>query len=183
MTHTCSVCSCSYTDDEGGIEGNFGMLPVNFCPTCFSCMCDMAAQYLDIGIDGESNPQHDELIQRLRGHNTVVINAQYGGFGLSRDAQLVYLERSGINYTLVDRQDQLSNKRYGPIILVNGKHWYDKDIKRNDPVLVSLVEELGSRSWGEHAQLKLVKVPAEVEWQIDEYDGREWVSERHRTWN
>jgi hypothetical protein len=44
--HTCNVCSCEYTDDEGGIQGYFGMLPVSFCPTCFSSMCDMASQFI-----------------------------------------------------------------------------------------------------------------------------------------
>jgi hypothetical protein len=44
--HRCSVCSCDYTDDEGGIQGYFGILPVSFCPTCFSCMCDMANQFI-----------------------------------------------------------------------------------------------------------------------------------------
>ncbi len=47
VDHKCSVCSCDYTDDEGGIQGYFGILPVSFCPTCFSCMCDMASQFLE----------------------------------------------------------------------------------------------------------------------------------------
>jgi hypothetical protein len=45
-SHRCNVCSCDYTDDEGGIQGYFGVLPVSFCPTCFSCMCDMAGQFI-----------------------------------------------------------------------------------------------------------------------------------------
>jgi hypothetical protein len=81
--YNCSVCSCKFTEDEGGIDGYFGILPVHFCPTCFSSMCDMAAQYLDIGEDGESNPDHEALIQHLRGYRDIVINAQHGGFGLS----------------------------------------------------------------------------------------------------
>ncbi len=39
----CNVCSCTYTD-EGGVQGYFGMIPVSFCPTCFSSMCDMVQQ-------------------------------------------------------------------------------------------------------------------------------------------
>ena len=181
--HQCSVCSCEYTNDEGGVEGNFGILPVSFCPTCFSCMCDMAAQYFDIGDDGESNPQHDELIEHLRGHRDIVINAQHGGFGLSRDAQIAYLERTGTPYTTIPRDDRYSNDRWGPHILVNGTHWYDRNIVRDDPVLVTLVQELGPASWGEHAKLRIVRIPADVTWQIDEYDGQEWVAEQHRTWN
>ena len=42
--HKCSVCSCEFTEDEGGILGFFGMLPVAFCPFCFSSMCDMVDQ-------------------------------------------------------------------------------------------------------------------------------------------
>jgi hypothetical protein len=45
--HKCSVCSSDFTDDEGGIQGYFGMLPVAFCPTCYSCMLDMAGQILN----------------------------------------------------------------------------------------------------------------------------------------
>jgi hypothetical protein len=44
--HRCNVCSCNYTDEESGVEGYFGMLPVAFCPTCFSSMCDMVQQFM-----------------------------------------------------------------------------------------------------------------------------------------
>lgn len=50
--HVCSVCSCDYTDDEGGILGYFGILPVAFCPFCFSSMCDMVEQMM--GYDEET---------------------------------------------------------------------------------------------------------------------------------
>ena len=42
--HTCSICSCSYSDDEGGIQGYIGMLPASFCPTCLSGVIDMVQQ-------------------------------------------------------------------------------------------------------------------------------------------
>ena len=42
---TCTICSAEYDiAEEGGIEGNFGILPVAFCPTCTSCMYDMVRQ-------------------------------------------------------------------------------------------------------------------------------------------
>jgi hypothetical protein len=44
--HTCNVCTSEYSEDEGGVEGYFGILPVQFCPTCFASMIDMAQQYL-----------------------------------------------------------------------------------------------------------------------------------------
>jgi hypothetical protein len=143
----------------------------------------MAAQYFDLGEDSKPNPQHDELIEHLRGYRDLVINYQHGGFGLSRDAQRAYLERSGTAYTLESRDDRYSHDRWGPHIIVNGQPWHDKDIERDDPVLVSLVRELGRASWGEHAKLKIVRIPSDIDWQIAEYDGMEWVAERHRTWN
>jgi hypothetical protein len=142
----------------------------------------MAAQYMDIGLDGESNPAHDELMQHLRGHRDIVINSQHGGFGLSYVTQIAWLEKSGVPYKTVPRRDRHSTERYGPMILVNNTHWSDRDIPRDDPVLISLVQELGKASWGDHARLKIVRIPADVNWQIDDYDGFEWVSERHRTW-
>jgi len=49
--HIYNVCECEYTDAEGGVEGYFGIIPVEFCPFCFSSMCDMVSQY--IGYDDE----------------------------------------------------------------------------------------------------------------------------------
>lgn len=44
--HVCTVCSSEYSDDEGGTQGYFGILPVSFCATCLSCMIDMASQFI-----------------------------------------------------------------------------------------------------------------------------------------
>ena len=41
----CSICQCDFDlDGEGGIEGNIGILPVQFCPTCLSGLTDMFEQ-------------------------------------------------------------------------------------------------------------------------------------------
>ena len=42
--HECSVCQCDFTDDEGGIQGYIGIIPVAFCPTCYSGISDMVEQ-------------------------------------------------------------------------------------------------------------------------------------------
>ena len=49
--HKCNVCSCEFTDDEGGVLGYFGILPVAFCPTCYSSMVDMVQQDLELEFD------------------------------------------------------------------------------------------------------------------------------------
>lgn len=61
--------------------------------------------------------------------------------------------------------------------------WSYYDIERNNQYLVRVVEELGDEANGRFAELKVVDIPDEVEWQIDEYDGLEWVAEKHRTWS
>jgi hypothetical protein len=48
--------------------------------------------------------------------------------------------------------------------------------------LISIVELMSSDANGEYAELKIVSVPDDVNWYVEEYDGREWVAERHRTW-
>jgi hypothetical protein len=57
-----------------------------------------------------------------------------------------------------------------------------RDVDRSDLNLIKVVEELGAKANGKHAQLEIVEIPDGVQWQIEEYDGQEWVSEVHRTW-
>ena len=84
----------------------------------------------------------------------IVINACYGGFSLSQKAK-EYLRFDGIDWL---------------------------DLKRDDPKLVECVEALGDAASGKYSLLKVVEIPNDVEWEIEEYDGCEWVSEKHRTW-
>ena len=38
----CKICECMFSlDKEGGVSGDFGTIPVNFCPTCLSCVYEM----------------------------------------------------------------------------------------------------------------------------------------------
>ena len=92
----------------------------------------------------------------------IVINAAYGGFGLSDAAMCRYAKIKKI-------ED------------VNTIHVYDID--RADPDLVQVVEELGEESFDTYAELKIVEIPEGVSWYIHEYDGLEHVAERHRTWD
>ena len=53
---------------------------------------------------------------------------------------------------------------------------------RTNLKLVECVEKLGEDADGDFAELKVVDIPDDVEYTIEEYDGIEWVSEKHRTW-
>ena len=61
---------------------------------------------------------------------------------------------------------------------------YEGDIERNDPDLIRAIEIVGTEeASGKYASLKIVEIPDDVEWQIEEYDGSEWIAEKHRIWN
>ena len=130
----------------------------------------------------EVNQEHAELIKQLRGVKHIVINKKYGGFSLSRPATLMYLELSGTAYTLEPQEDRDTQNRLGDRIMVAGVEFWGRDIPRDDPALVLVVRRLGSNAGGEYATLKVVEIPSNVDWYVDEYDGKEWVAEKHRTW-
>ena len=127
-------------------------------------------------------PDDHELFEVLRGYQDIVVNACHGGFGLSYEAQIEYLERSGTPYELQDRESRDSTTRYGRQIMVNGYPWNELSISRDDPALVAVVKEFGEDANTRFSNLKVVRIPAGVEWIIEEYDGYEWVAEKHRIW-
>lgn len=45
--HKCNVCQTDFTDDEGGMLGYLGLIPVAFCPYCYAGICDMVEQLDD----------------------------------------------------------------------------------------------------------------------------------------
>lgn len=56
------------------------------------------------------------------------------------------------------------------------------DDKRHYAPLVQAVEELGERANGGFAQLHVVEIPDDTEYEISEYDGIESIHEVHRSW-
>jgi len=53
---------------------------------------------------------------------------------------------------------------------------------RTHPLLIQVVEELGKDASSEVADLKIVEIPDDVEYEIQEYDGIEHIAEKHRKW-
>lgn len=85
----------------------------------------------------------------------VVINRCYGGFGLSEKARKI------LNVE------------------------YDLEFERNrtSPSLIAVVEKLGDEANASFSKLKVVEIPDDVEWFIDDYDGIETIHEKHRIWS
>ena len=121
------------------------------------------------------------MLRLRKGKNMkVVINCDFGGFGLSDEASRLYLTKKRIGWT---------EEKTGFMSLTNFKigsnsddYFWDHQLERNDPVLIEVIEELGKKANGKYANLKIVEIPNDVEWQVEEYDGMEHIAEKHRTW-
>lgn len=152
-----------------------------------------------------------QLLNEIQGVRYVVINTQHGGFGLSSVGIQRYLEIKGLaywvqqqerfgslvgpTYWLVPKDQQISEPNaetwHAMTIAERQQHnrlyeqqvFTDRDLDRDDPVLVQVVQELGKEANGKFSNLKVVEIPADVEWQIEEYDGAEWIAEKHRIWD
>jgi len=137
----------------------------------------------------------------------VVINDCFGGFGLSPKALLWLYERGmtciacdvekyyGKQYTTRAAEDlekwreYLKGNRESYFITVFSpdekyilSRYGVKD--RSDPLLIECIETLGSDVCsGSCAKLKIVEIPDDVQYVIEEYDGYEHIAEAHRTWS
>jgi hypothetical protein len=140
----------------------------------------------------------------------IVVNRKHGGFGLSPKAEKRYLELIGkdcyfykqtkygfenngveeysriaideaphafVAYTITKDLGEVVNE-----IPNDDTYWYDGDLERNDPILIRVVEEMGEEANDKYAELEIVEIPDDVEWQIDDYDGYESIHEVHRSW-
>lgn len=110
----------------------------------------------------------------------IVINKSYGEFCLSHTAflrlrelgQLEALQESdpGAYWPNAATPQEPSLNRCGMLI------------PREDQTLVQVVAELGPVANGHCAELKIVEIPSEIQWEIEKTNGVEHVSEVHRQW-
>lgn len=118
----------------------------------------------------------------------VVINRCFGGFGISQKAFEKLLERKGVAYEKVPSKYAIrdSDSDYYKAGLPHSEETYLSEYdfydNRSDLDLIAVIEELGDAADGWAAELAIIDIPDDVEWQIEEYDGREHVAEKHRTW-
>jgi len=111
----------------------------------------------------------------------VVINSAHGGFGLSHEGVMEYARLKGcVIYAKEIRRCEKDSWTYTD---ADGEYWHCYDIPRDDPTLVQVVELLSKDANDNVSELKVVEIPDDVEWQIEEYDGVEWVAEKHRRWS
>lgn len=108
------------------------------------------------------------FINACGGDMKIVINKCYGGFSVS-NAVLKELGKK-CKYGFLDNED------FG----IEDDNFY---AYRANKDLIKAIEKVGiEKSSGELAKLRIVDIPDDIEWEIDEYDGIETVREQHRSW-
>lgn len=115
----------------------------------------------------------------------IVINCKYGGFGLSHQAILRYAEIKKIKLIVVKNQKSgLLPYTYYKNNIKEKNSFYIHTIKRNDPALIQVIEELKEKANDAYANLKIVTIPNNVKWNVHSGEGGiEWIAEKHRTWD
>lgn len=136
----------------------------------------------------------------------IVTNRCHGGFGLSHEAVLEYARQKGIRlypehdgkpygfwtYWTVPEAERPESEddwnkwtfeqRRASIEAHDAAQLCPREIPRDDTALVATVETMGAAASGKYSKLEVTEIPDGVDWDIGEYDGLEWVAEKHRTW-
>jgi len=89
----------------------------------------------------------------------VAINTCFGGFGLSKEAY-DYLGLEWDNYG----------------------YKYDNQNERSNIKLIECIEELGEKANGLYANIKIIEIPDNIKYYIDNYDGKETIRKEYDTW-
>ena len=97
----------------------------------------------------------------------IAINRRFGGFGLSQKA----LKMLGIE----SQYGTVYNENFG----IESSNFF---AYRTNDKLIEVIEKLGDEANGQYASIKIVDVPDDVIWVIDEYHGCESIHEEHREW-
>lgn len=119
----------------------------------------------------------------------IVINKCWGGFGLSKICMDELIKRE--HPIACQYMNDLAESFKKDMEFYSKKGWsydpykqhYYPDIPRNDPILIDVIEKLGTDVCGtDLSNLSIVEIPDDIDWEIDNYDGMESIHEKHRVW-
>lgn len=116
----------------------------------------------------------------------VAINKCYGGFVLSNAAHERLIALGVPHYA---KWDEIPKNEEPYVVDYNGfgEDKYASNFrdytKRNHPLLIQAIEELGEdKSSGMFGEIRVIEIPDDIEFEIDDYDGIESIHEKHRSW-
>lgn len=134
----------------------------------------------------------------------IVINKCYGGYSLSPKAVLWLYEKgfneegfitpvekyfgsTGCGKELSKWREYLAGKASNVFLITiftpdEKAVLNERPELRTHPLLIECVERLGPDADGNCAELTVIEIPDDVDWEIHEYDGVESVHEKHRIW-
>ena len=136
----------------------------------------------------------------------VILNKCYGGFGVSIEVYKLYAKKKGLSICFYDCDYRNGKTIYKKIEEPTNPvffHCFTKDIEdnvtisdddyekyslwlcrdyREDPTLIEVVEELGEKANSPFSDLRIVEIPSDLDYVIDDYDGIETLHENVREW-
>ena len=127
----------------------------------------------------------------------IILNKCYGGFDVSYEAYKLYAHKKGLDlyrykssfkdikhiiYNKAKDDEDLFvsyfTKDFGDNVEISNED-YEKYLlniredKREDPILIEVIKELGEKASGRFGNLKIVKIPNDADFVLEEYDGIE----------
>lgn len=139
----------------------------------------------------------------------VILNKCYGGFQVSDEGYQLYAKKKGLNlyrynieiinggkgiYKKVEKVDKKNywkiyyfTKDMGDNIEISDEDYTKYSLYlnyeyREDKALIETIEELGQNASGSCGNLKVVEIPDNLNYVIDEYDGIETLHEKVKVW-
>lgn len=87
---------------------------------------------------------------------------------------------SSIHYLKKDYGDKISRELFKEI--ADDDYFWINSTYRTDSTLIEVVEELGQKASGPCGELRIVEIPDDLDYVIDEYDGIETLHQRVKEW-
>lgn len=136
----------------------------------------------------------------------VILNKCYGGFGVSEEGYRLYAKKLGKELYLYKKNwesykpkfEKVQNDTSGMSYYftrdlgdcldeIDKKDWDENYLYldrtcREDSALIEVVEELGEKANTMYSNLKIVEIPDNLDYVIDDYDGVETLHEKVREW-
>lgn len=145
----------------------------------------------------------EALLWLLERGSSLIIKTTFDEYGIEETPEEIVRIASEDGFKYKHIKDTLYSTWYGSAVIdtatqtvytatiVNYNDQEDWDVQtvraRTHPDLFAVIAALGEQANGDHARLKIVEIADEDvtidRIKISEYDGSEWIAERHRTWS